>query len=158
MAAYLRPFSRRCNPTVATEIERQVMAMGSLRATVDKALPVVGVALILGAVLFLYQSLYLQLTVVIAGILLIEAGIWELAHPLLPSQRKYRALRAEVDEFIVMVRRLNAAAVRREAGATGGEAEVLAVKQEMLASVERMAEHAGRETTAPAKSASLAAG
>jgi hypothetical protein len=53
-----------------------------------------------------------------------------------------------------MVRRLNAAGVRREA-------EVLAVKQEMLASVERMAEHAERhniiEATLPATLAELAA-
>jgi hypothetical protein len=115
---------------------------------VDTALPVTGIVLVLGAVLFLWQNLYLQLGVVIAGIFLIEAGIWKLAHPLLPSQRRYGALRAEVDDFIRLVRQLNAAGVEREAGTAGGSARVAAVRTEMLASIERMVECAGRETRA----------
>jgi hypothetical protein len=120
--------------------------MRSVRRSVDQALPVAGIIMVLAAVLFLWQNLYLQLAVVIAGIVLIEAGIWKLAHPLLPSQRKYRALRTEVDDFIDLVRRLNAAGVEREAGAPGAIDSVAAVKREMLVSVDRMVDYAGKET------------
>jgi hypothetical protein len=119
--------------------------MTTVRRKVDAVLPVLGIVLVLGAVLFLWQNLYLQLAVVIAGIFLIEAGIWKLAHPLLPSQRRYGALRAEVDDFIRLVRQLNSAGVEREAGVAGGTARVDAVQREMIASIDRMVEYAGQE-------------
>jgi hypothetical protein len=125
--------------------------MRSVRASVDKALPVAGVVLVLGAVLFLDQNLYLQLAVVIAGIFLIEAGIWKLAHPLLPSQRRYRALRSEVDDFILLVRRLNNAGVEQRRGAPGAAARVAGARDEMLQSVERMVVYAGLETAVDAE-------
>lgn len=119
--------------------------MRTVRRKVDTLLPVVGIVVVLSAVLFLWQNLYLQVSVVIAGIFLIEAGIWKLAHPLLPSQRKYRALRNEVDEFIGLVRRLNTAAVERHGLAADADARVAAVRQEMLESVDRMVECAGSD-------------
>lgn len=86
--------------------------------------------------------------------LLIEAGAWQLATPLLVEERRYTRLREEVDDFIGLVRELNDAAVRarrQEEGAGAGEggapnptAEVL---EEMHASVDRMAELAGRPDT-----------
>jgi hypothetical protein len=132
--------------------------MATVRRKVDATLPVLGIVLVLGAVLFLWQSLYVQLAVVIAGIFLIEAGIWKLAHPLLPSQRKYGALRAEVDDFIGLVRQLNAAGVEREAGTAAGEARVEGARQAMLASVERMVEYAGQETSERRRSAAAGPG
>lgn len=119
--------------------------MKTVRRKVDTLLPVVGIVVVLSAVLFLWQNLYLQVAVVVAGIFLIEAGIWKLAHPLLPSQRKYRALRAEVDDFIGLVRRLNTAAVERHGLTPDADARVEAVRQEMLESVDRMVEYAGSE-------------
>src|SRR5687768_15556901 len=113
--------------------------MKSIRRSVDKVLPVLGIVIVLGAVLFLWcGNLYIQLAVVMVGIFLIEAGIWKLAHPLLPSVRKYRALRAEVDDFIQLVRRLNAAALLRDNGDASGAAALQAVRQEMLDSIDRM--------------------
>jgi len=121
--------------------------MTSIRRSVDKVLPVLGIIVVLGAVLLLWcGNLYIQLAVVMIGIFLIEAGIWQLAHPLLPSVRKYRALRTEVDDFIQLVRRLNAAAVVRESGAADGVAGVAAVRQEMLNAIDRMVDYAGKET------------
>ncbi|HUF49278.1 MAG TPA: hypothetical protein VMN60_00500 [Longimicrobiales bacterium] len=118
----------------------------TIRRTVDAALPVAGIALVLGAVLFLWRDLMLQIGVVILGIFLIEAGIWKLAHPLLPSQRKHRALRAEVDDFIGLVRRLNTAAIEHENGNLDAAARVDSSHRDMLASVARMAELAGKES------------
>lgn len=113
--------------------------MRTVRRKVDLVLPILGIILVLGAVLFIWQNLYLQLSVVIVGLFLIEAGIWKLAHPLLPSARRYHTLRAEVDEFILLVRRLNTAALNDRNGEGVSE-----VKQEMLKSVDRMVAAAGR--------------
>ena len=117
--------------------------MRTVRRTVDLILPVVGIVLVLGAVLFLWQNLYLQLSIVILGIFLIEAGIWKLAHPLLPTARRYHALRAELDDFIQLVRRLNTAAVRTGTNTTDDPA-VAAVRAEMISSVDRMVSYAGQ--------------
>lgn len=117
--------------------------MMTVRRTVDLILPVVGMVLVLGAVLLLWQNLYLQLSIVIVGIFLIEAGIWKLAHPLLPSARRYHALRAELDDFIQLVRRLNTAAVRSRSS-TADEPAVAAVREEMIRSVDRMVSCAGQ--------------
>ena len=43
--------------------------------------------------------------------MLIEVGVWKLANFVLPSERKYVALRAEVDQFITLVRQLNTTAL-----------------------------------------------
>ncbi len=53
----------------------------------------------------------MQLVFVVAGVLLIEAGVWKLANPILPSERRYTELRGEVDHFVDLVREMNAAAV-----------------------------------------------
>lgn len=123
--------------------------MRTVRRTVDMVLPVAGIVLVLGAVLFLWQNLYLQLGIVIVGIFLIEAGIWKLAHPLLPSARRYHALRAEVDQFIELVRRLNAVAAPDATGEATTDPQVAAVRQDMLSSVDRMVACAGRDDLAP---------
>jgi hypothetical protein len=121
--------------------------MRTVRRKVDTILPVLGIVLVLAAVLFIWQNLYLQLGVVILGIFLIEAGIWKLAHPLLPSQRRYTALRAEVDDFIDLVRELNTAGVEREAGNVAAEADMAALRERMVDSVDRMVDYAGKETS-----------
>jgi hypothetical protein len=121
--------------------------MRTVRRKVDTILPVLGIVLVLAAVLFLWQNLYLQLGVVILGIFLIEAGIWKLAHPLLQSQRRYTALRTEVDDFIDLVRELNTAGVEREAGNVAAEADMAALRERMVDSVDRMVDYAGKETS-----------
>jgi type II secretory pathway component PulM len=84
--------------------------------------------------------------VVLLGLLLIEAGVWRLTQRILPSTRKYLALRAEVDLFMKEMRGLNALAVRLK---TSGATEIQTAIQESLnalhASVDRMAEVAGEE-------------
>ena len=119
--------------------------MRRLRRSVELGLPVIGVILVLAAVLFLARSLVLQLGVVLLGLVLIEAGIWNLASPVLPSERKFVALRREVDGFILLVRRLNRATLALASEPTPeNRARLLEVRDEMLESVKRMEASAGR--------------
>ena len=125
--------------------------MRAIRKGVEIGLPIIGVALVLAAVLFFYHNLYLQIAIVLIGLVLIEAGIWNLANPILPSERKYLALRAEVDAFIGLVRRLNRATLALAADATSqNRAQLLQVRDEMLDSVKRMEDYAGKEQAPPA--------
>src|SRR5688500_882503 len=92
--------------------------MRALRRAIELGLPVLGVAVVLAGVLFFANDLYVQLAVVVVGLLLIEAGIWNLASPVLPSERRYNALRREVDSFIILVRRLNRATLENTSDPT----------------------------------------
>jgi len=92
----------------AQEIQRSCLRI--LRQSLDTGLPILGVVVILSAVLFLPEFPG-QVAIVILGILLLEAGVWKLAHHVLPSERHYHALRYETDRFIMLVRQLNAAAL-----------------------------------------------
>jgi hypothetical protein len=124
--------------------------MRRMRRAVELGLPVVGVILVLAAVLFLARSLMLQLGVVLFGLILIEAGIWNLASPVLPSERKFVALRREVDGFILLVRRLNKATLALASEPTpNNRARLLEVRDEMLESVKRMELAAGRTEEDP---------
>jgi hypothetical protein len=112
------------------------------RTLMERALPVVGMIVIFGSLLLFWPSLRLQIVGVLAGLLLVEGGTFRMAQRALPSDRRYTRLRAEVDAFIRLVRRLNAAAVAR-GDDPGAEAEFAAVQQEMEAAIGRMAESAG---------------
>lgn len=73
------------------------------------------------------------------GVIVILVGFWYADHPIFTSTRRHTALRAEVDQFILLVRELNAAAAR------GSQKNVQRVKAAMLESVERMEGVAGKE-------------
>lgn len=104
-----------------------------------------GVVLVLAGVLFITDDLLPQLVVVVLGLLFIQVGIWKLATPVLPSERRYNALRGEVDSFIMLVRRLNRATLENASEPTpANRARLLQVRDEMLESVKRMEEVAGR--------------
>ena len=119
--------------------------MRRIRRAVELGLPIAGVTLVLAAVLFLYHNLYLQIGVVLVGLVLIEAGIWNLASPVLPSERKYVSLRREVDAFILLVRRLNRATLELASTPTAqNRTRLLQVRDEMMESVRRMEQYAGR--------------
>lgn len=95
---------------------------------------------IVTASFFLVSNLSLWYLTVMAGLLLAMGGFLYGAYPFLTSERRYSALRGEVDRFIGLVRELNAAAE------PAGSSEAFErVKQEMLRSVERMSELAGKE-------------
>ncbi len=122
--------------------------MRTFRRVVATILPIVGMILIFLAILLPSISLNLQLQILVAliGIVMIEAGVWGLTARVLPSERKFLALRAEVDEFIHLVRELNVRAIALRKSSTPEKEKALAEATAALhASVDRMAEVAGRE-------------
>lgn len=91
---------------------------------------------------------------VITGTVLVMAGYFYGSNPFLTSERKFTALRGEVDGFIDLVRRLNQTAI-----AIGGGPEFDEVTQAMRESLERIEKLAGKvassrggETAASAQS------
>ncbi len=114
------------------------------RRQLDPYVSVLGMLVILGAVLF-GQELRTQIVVTTFGMVLMEVGVWRLAQRLLPSERQYLALRAEVDRFLWLVRHLNAAALARKAHDAPETHQAFAhVYQEMQHAVARMAMLAGK--------------
>ncbi len=99
---------------------------------------VVGVLVVISSFLFM-GDLFVWYGMVMAGLFIVLVGFLYGAYPLLTNERRYYALRREVYAFINLVRKLNAAAESNSAS------EVDRVKGEMLNSVDRMAELAGKE-------------
>lgn len=119
--------------------------MRILRKFIDIAVPLTGVGVILGAVLFLRGDLRVQIAVVGLGMLLIEVGVWKIPHQLLPTGRRYLALRTEVDQFLHLVRQLNTAAVALRKDDSPEHRRVLQeVPDAMRQTVERMVHVAGK--------------
>ncbi|HSH44225.1 MAG TPA: hypothetical protein VK966_00080 [Longimicrobiales bacterium] len=122
------------------------MTARKLRRLLHMAVPAAGMALVVGAVLF-GESLMVQLLLVVAGLLMTEAGLWRLADPLLPDERRYMALRAETDHFMSLVRQLNSAVLALgggEADRRGTRYVLDEVRAEMHRSVDRMVDFAGK--------------
>ena len=126
-----------------------------IRRVLEVALPVLGMGIIFGSVLYDPGSLQLQVLLVLLGILILEAGVWGLANRLLPDERRYIALREEVEHFIVLVPQLNAAAVAKNEG-TEDDARYRDTLEQMRASVKRMGEVAGQDVLAGEAEASSA--
>lgn len=104
---------------------------------VPLAVVIVGLIVVLSS-FFLVENRTAWYAAIGVGIVLVLIGFWYAAHPVFTSGRRFSALRAEVDDFIKLVRQLNAAA------ASGSEGEVERVKAEMLESVDRMESLAGK--------------
>lgn len=128
--------------------------MRKLRRMLHLLVPAMGMALVIGAVLF-GEPLAVQLFLVVAGLLMTEAGLWRLADPVLPDERKYMALRTETDHFIALVRQLNTAALGiAEGGDRGSRFALDEIQTEMHRSVDRMINFAGQtEDAVPAEEA-----
>ena len=119
--------------------------MRTLRKIIDIGLPLAGVALILAAVLFVRDDLRIQLAIVGAGMVVLELGVWKAAHLILPTGRRYLALRAESDRFMLLVRQLNTAALAvKQNGSQAHKQAFEEVEDAMRQSVERMAAVAGK--------------
>ncbi len=118
--------------------------MRRIRKLLDIGLPIAGIVVVLAAVLGLAGDLPLQVTVVVIGLLIIEAGVWKLADPLFRDERRYVGLRAAVEEFVVLVRQLNAAALERRHDPEAARRRVEQVRAAMLEAVDHMTFYAGR--------------
>ena len=115
-----------------------------LRQRLETGLPILGVIVILSAVLFV-RELRGQVAIVVLGMLLMEVGIWKLAHHVLPSERTYLALRCETELFLTLVRQLNAAALLVKAHDVPSHRHAFEeVRYAMQQTVERLCEVAGK--------------
>ena len=93
------------------------------------------------------ENVQAQVGVMLIGVLLLEAGVWDLAPKILPDERCYFGLRKELDHMIELTRALNGAAIA--AGETRANDETFRdALARMHTSVDRMAELAGQETNA----------
>ncbi|MGW8265167.1 MAG: hypothetical protein ACWGSQ_02300 [Longimicrobiales bacterium] len=122
--------------------------MRNLRKTLAIGLPILGTVLVFLAILMpsIALNLRLQILVVLIGLLIIEAGVWRLTAKVLPSERKFLALRMEVDGFIDRIRVLNAYAVNLRQSYSDTTREAFRETVDALhAAVDRMAEVAGKE-------------
>jgi hypothetical protein len=119
-------------------LEARPAGVHTLRRAMHTALPLAGLGLICSVALF-RQELR-DAAFIVLGICLIEVGISKLAHKLLPEQRKYHALRAHADQFLMLVRQLNTAALRVKTDDTpGNRRTVEAISLKMHGLVDRMA-------------------
>jgi len=57
------------------------------------------------------EEIRIRSLIILAGILLIQASVWALAHRVLLNRRQFNALRREIDEFIALCYQLNSVAL-----------------------------------------------
>lgn len=122
--------------------------MRRLRKTIEVGIPIVGMLVVFGGVLFISPTeLQIQLLVVLIGVMMIEAGVWGMTKAVLPNERQFIALREEGDRFIGLIRSLNDAKIAdNHDGTAETRRAVAAAMEEMHDSVRMMGELAGRES------------
>lgn len=110
---------------------------------VGLAATLVGMGLVFLSFIVAYQD-QARIAVISGGFLILLVGLWYAANPFLTSTREFVELRVELDRFIGLARKLNDAALK-----TGAEAQFERAKEKMHASVERMAQLAGKRSEVP---------
>ncbi len=115
--------------------------MSPLRKAVHFGLPFLGTAVAIIAALVVTDTL-MRVLLVLLGVILIQGVTSKLPYYLFHNERRFRQLRSELDEFVWLIRELNAAALDSQGnGAEGRFADLHTALQESL---ERMAIYAGR--------------
>ena len=103
--------------------------MQRLRNVIDRLVIYTGVLLVLGTMIFAEASAT-QISLVVAGLLILQLGVWQVASALLPSARRNHALREEVGQFIKLVREMYRAARAKDASAFETVADKLRARTE----------------------------
>ena len=80
--------------------------MRRIRKLFDVGLPISGMFLVFLAALGV-QDLQMRIVLILVGLMFIHVGVWKLANPLYPNERRFHDLRLETDRFIALVRDLN---------------------------------------------------
>ena len=115
---------------------------GTLIRKVMKNLPmgaaVAGMIMILGSIVFFFETDYWRIAGAAGGMLLLLAAIWYAANPFLKNQRRYLPLRREVDKFIKLASQLNSAAVE------GRPEQVEQIRSAMHEAIDGIVEAAGK--------------
>ncbi len=116
--------------------------MNLARKVLHIGLPLVGaVVAVVGAVV--PSDPVVRGAIVVLGVLVIQAAGWKLPYSLISHERRFRQLRGELDEFVWLVRELNAAAVDARSD-RAAEERFDDLHTAMQESLERMAIYAGR--------------
>lgn len=113
--------------------------MRFIRRFSQLALSLLGSAIVLYAA-FGVEGVYDRVVVAIVGLVILEAGIWQITRALFPNEREFKPLRQETEFFLKLVRQLNRAAL----DATRGAEELDRLEEEMHHSVERLRRLAGK--------------
>ena len=123
------------------------MSVRTFRKAIETAFPVLGIGLIFGAILFVYEPLIMQVGLVFIGLLLLEMHAFRLNQRFLPSERRYTTLRGEVDHFIRIVRQVHrlGLALERDAGSPELKAAFEEGCNDLTGQAEKIAGLAGRE-------------
>ncbi len=106
---------------------------------IDRVAALVGVTIILVAAI-LVATTWVQLALIVLGILLLEVATWRMASKFMRSGRRFHLMRVEVHHFMKLMRGLNDAARDGKQ-----EKNLYRLRQSMVDSVDRMFEFAGRE-------------
>jgi len=93
-----------------------------------------------------------MLLLIATGLLVMQAGVWYMANPVLTSERRNLGLRTEVDRFIGLVRRLDRAVL-----ASGTSDDVDKLRAGMHESVDEMGRLVGDPTAARPEESAIAA-
>jgi hypothetical protein len=124
--------------------EEKPSSVRKLRRVVETVLPFVGVLIVVGAV-FVLRDLRWQMALVVGGLLLLEIGVWKCAQRILPSERKFDALRFEAEMFIGLVRQLNTSALLLKDDPSPEHQQAFDdIRGAMLQAVERISDVAGK--------------
>jgi len=123
--------------------------MRYVRKIFDVGLPITGMFLVFLAALGV-DDLQMRILLILVGLMLIHVGVWKLANPLYPNERRYHDLRVEADRFINLVRDLNQTTIQAKVMDSPDSWErQRQVLQQMHRCVDQMADLAGREDHEP---------
>jgi hypothetical protein len=84
-------------------------------------------------------TIHRQFIILGIGFTIIVMGAWRLFHGLLPNERRFFKLRAEVDTFVKLVRHLNTASYQLKENTSPDHSQTIRdLQDEMHAAVDRM--------------------
>ncbi len=116
--------------------------MSFARKLLHFGIPAAGALLAIVAALAI-QDVVVRVALVVVGVLLLQGGSGKLPYYLVHNERRFRQLRSELDEFLWLVRELNAAALDSRANPRA-EDRFEDLHTALQESLERMALYAGR--------------
>lgn len=102
------------------------------------AASVVGMIMILGSIVFFFETDNGRIAGVTGGMLMLLGAVWYAANPFFKNRRRYLRLRSEVTQFIDLVRKLHSSTVN------GQPEEIERTRSAMHEYVERMVAAAGK--------------
>ncbi len=118
--------------------------MSLARKLLHFGIPALGAALaIIAALAVRDANVVLRVSLVVVGVLMLQAGAGKLPYYVVRNERRFRQLRSELDEFVWLIRELNAAALDTRSNPRA-EDRFEDLHTALQDSLERLALYAGR--------------